>query len=89
MLDKTLDELEVVSCKTEKNRVAVRLAKTVLAIKKPELVLTDKSSNTDSLLLARNDVFAVCTQDKMLKTKLKIRGILIITARQGKYLAME
>ncbi|MDO8661441.1 MAG: hypothetical protein Q7K43_06125 [Candidatus Woesearchaeota archaeon] len=89
ILDKTLDELEVVASKSAKNSTAVRLAKTILTKQKIELIATDKRTNTDGLILIRKEVHAVCTQDKKFKSLLKARNIFVLTARKAKYIAME
>ncbi|GEM_PF-736962 len=89
LLDKTLDELEVVAAKSAKNSVAVRLVKTILSSQKIEIIQTDKRTNTDGLILIRKDVYAVCTQDKQFKALLKARSILVLTARKAGCLVIE
>ena len=72
ILDRTMDELDVLITKGRKTGDAAKLAKTILMTKKV-VVLPTEGGHTDTLLLRKSDEEnIVATMDQELKRKLKI-----------------
>ena len=85
-LDGVLKELEVLS--KEKGRSG-RAAKASLKMAKDFPTLTANGDIDDTLLrLASNDTI-ICTNDRILKEKIKRKGAPVIYLRQKKYLMID
>jgi len=84
-----VEELEGIAGKNSKDGVAARLS--LKMIKESNLkILESKEREADkSLLECGKKGFAVATQDKILKDKLKRAGTKIIFIRQKKYVVFE
>ncbi len=74
-LDKTIEELN----NKKDNKLALTL------IKRFKIIKTEQNTTVDNLILQQKG-YAVATQDKALKEKLKKRKIAVFTIRQKKYI---
>ncbi len=90
VLDKTIEEFSHVAAKSKPKEHAVKLAKTILAKKNTHIMPTPPARTADELILQTvTSDYCVATQDRVLKRKLHAKGIIVITARQEKYLVIE
>lgn len=89
ILDRTIDELNnIIKKQKGKNKRAADLALKLVKAKKLSIIKTESNLNTDDLLLktAKKGSYAVATQDKALKKKLKHHEVPLVVLRQKKYL---
>ena len=85
IVDKTLDELDMIIGQGGKKKAAAKLAKLMLA--KVRVIKTKKEKHVDALILDRvKSGMLVATHDAAFKRKLKAKGIPVIVLRQKKYL---
>ncbi len=88
ILDRTLEELDVIITRGKKEGLAAKLAKTILMTKKVTIMPTD-GGHTDKLLLEKADEnHIIATMDKALKQKLKKKGQDVVIIRGQKKLAL-
>jgi len=88
ILDRTLDELNVIIARGKKEGQAAKLAMTILLTKKVTVIQTT-GGHTDKLLVEKADEdHIVATMDKALKQKLKKNGQDVIIIRGQKKLAV-
>lgn len=88
VLDRTMDELDVVIAKGKKEGLAAKLAKTILMTKQ-FVVLPTAGGHTDTLLYRKaDDDNIVATGDRALKARLKKKKQNVITIRAKKKLAL-
>ena len=88
VLDRTMDELDVVIAKGRKEGLAAKLAKTILMTKQ-FVILPTSGGHTDTLLLRRaDDDNIIATMDKELKQKLKKKKQDVIVIRSKKKLVV-
>lgn len=89
LLDRTLEELEVVIARGKKEGAAAKLAKTILMTKQFTIIATS-GGHTDKLLIDQADPeHTIATMDKALKQKLKKKGCNVIIIRGKKKLAVD
>ncbi len=89
ILDKTIDELKsIIKFQSLKHKKAAKLALSLIKANKVKIIKTNSNLHTDDSILetAKKLKYAVATQDKALKQKLKKNKVKIITLRQKKYL---
>ena len=84
-----LRELEEISKNNSKDAMAARLALKIVEDKGLKVLETNEREADDSLLEYGKKGYAVATQDKILKDKLKRAGAKIIFIRQKKYVVFE
>ena len=89
VLDKSLQELDNI-IKTSKGRqkAAARLAKAIFEAKKPKTLKTTSKDYVDDIILGL-DGYIVATNDKVLRSQLKKKGVTTITLRQKNHLVLE
>jgi len=86
ILDRTLEELDVIISRGKKEGQYARLVKTILMTKKVTVIPTE-GGHTDTLLLEKADENnIVATMDKELKRKLKKKGQTVVIIRGEKRL---
>ena len=86
ILDRTLEELDVIISRGKKEGLLAKLVKTILMTKKVTVIPTD-GGHTDNLLLAKADENnIVATMDRELKRKLKKKGQTVVIIRAEKKL---
>lgn len=89
VLDRTLEELDVVAARGGKEGAAAKLARTILLTKKINIIATS-GGHTDKLLIERaDDNHIVATMDRELKQKLKKKKQDVIIIRGKKKLAVD
>ena len=89
ILDRTLEELDVIMARGKKEGRAAKLAKTILLTKQVKIYPTS-GGHTDKLLLQRaNEETIIATVDKELKQKLKKKGQDVIVIRGKKLVVMR
>ena len=88
ILDRTVDELEnIIKKQKGKSKEAAKLALKIIKLKGIEKIKTEKGIDVDAAIIeAAKKGFIVATQDKILKKRLKMQNIPVITLRQKKYL---
>ena len=95
VLDKTIEELNnIISREGTKKKTYAKVALNIIKIKKIKVLDTSSmtgSEHTDDIIveIAKNKAYIVATQDKILKKRLKVKSIHLITLRQKKYLVFE
>ncbi len=91
VIDKTINELDVLIAKGGKQAQHAKLAKAILARKTIALIQTSAGSHVDKLILekAKQESHMAATIDTELKKKLQQKKIGLIMVRQKKYLAIE
>lgn len=90
VIDKSLDELNVIEKKSGKHKTYVSIVK--LFIKKGiKLIPTKSQKSVDDLIInvADKETCIVATQDAELKRRLKQKQVPVITIRQKKYLVLQ
>jgi len=81
VLDRTLEELDVVAARGKKEGALAKLARTILLTKHVSIAMTS-GGHTDKLLIDRADEnHIVATMDRELKQKLKKKGQPVIIIR--------
>jgi len=89
VLDKTVSELSnLVKHAKGRNKASARLAKAILDHKKPKTLKTTSKDYVDKIILGLEG-FIVATQDGLLRSKLKKKGVKTIVLRQKKYLIFD
>ncbi|RJQ21861.1 hypothetical protein C4580_01715 [Candidatus Woesearchaeota archaeon] len=89
VLDRTLEELDVVAARGGKEGAAAKLARTILLTKKINIIATS-GGHTDKLLIERaDDNHIIATMDRELKQKLKKKKQDVIIIRGKKKLAVD
>ncbi len=91
VLKGTLPELKKINdTGSTKDKMAAKLAVVLIKQKGLKMVANYSTDNVDDSIvrLANKDTY-VATQDKELKSRLKKKGVKIITLRQKKYLIIE
>ncbi|MBN2203123.1 MAG: hypothetical protein JW700_02985 [Candidatus Aenigmarchaeota archaeon] len=89
MTQPVIEELEAIASGNDKDAVSARLSLKLVEDKNLEIIKTKEKEADYSLLEMAKQGFAVATQDKRLKEKLKIVGSEIIFIRQKKYVVFE
>ena len=88
--DIVIQELDTLLNKgTQKQKQAIKLAKTILAKKNVNIIKTTNAKTADQAILtiaSKENIIA--TIDAQLKQKLKKKGISVIVVRQKKYLTI-
>ncbi len=88
ILDRTMEELDVIIARGKKEGLAAKLAKVILMTKHVMILPTD-GGHTDTLLLEKADEnHIIATMDKALKQKLKKKGNDVVIIRGEKKLAV-
>lgn len=89
VVDKSVDEIEnLARTGSTEAKVGARLARQLISKGRIGIIRTGKDASTDTLILrsaARG--FVVATQDRVLKRRLKAKGVPLIVIRQKKHLA--
>jgi rRNA-processing protein FCF1 len=89
-LDLVLSELKILSSRPGRDASHARLGLDLISRKQVAILKSVmKSADEEILRLANEEGFAVCTQDSVLRKKLKQNGIHVITMRQKSMLVME
>lgn len=86
ILDKTIDELKKIQKQQSlKHKKAAKLTLDLIKAKKVKIIKTKKGKVDDLIVeIAKKNKYAVATQDKALKQRLKRQNIKVITLRQKK-----
>jgi hypothetical protein len=85
-LEGVIKELEGLS---RKKGPKGKQAKAALSIAKDLSILTAEGSVDDALLKLASERTIICTNDKVLKEKIRKKGLPVIYLRQKKYLTLE
>ncbi len=89
VLDKSLIELDnLITHGKGRNKASARLAKAILDHKKPKTLKTTSKAYVDRVILGLSG-YIVATQDKILRSKLRKKGVKTIVLRQKKYLVLD
>ncbi len=95
IFDKTIDELKnIIEKQKTRHKEAAKIAVQLIKNKKISIIKTDKKTDVDSLILdfvdknTNDKNIIVATQDKILKDKLKRKGLKTIILKNKKYLAI-
>lgn len=88
--DIVIKELDTLLNKgTQKQKQAIKLAKTILAKKNVDIIKTTNAKTADQAILSTaSKENIIATIDAQLKQKLKKKGIPVIVVRQKKYLTI-
>lgn len=91
IIDRTINELDaIIEYKKGKAKDAARIALQLIKRKRIKKIITKEHKDVDSIIVdvaAKDDI--VATQDRVLKQKLKEKGITVMTLRQKKYIIMD
>ena len=89
ILDRTMDELDVIIARGKKEGQAAKLAKTILLVKR-FVIMPTRGGHTDKLLIEKaGPDHIIATMDRALKQKLKKKGHDVIIIRGKKKLALQ
>ncbi len=89
VLDKSLEELDsIIKLQRGRDKASARLAKAILEAQKPKTLKTTSEDYVDNILLGL-DGYIIATQDRVLRSKLRKKGVKTIVLRQKKYLELD
>ncbi len=88
VLDRTMEELDVVIAKKREVGRAAKLARTILLAKKVTVLKTEGGHTDELLFYMADDQHIIATQDRELKRQLKVKKQPVIILRAGKKLEL-